>query len=331
MIPCLAPNRERGVPVMGGRWFDEELSGCRLGDGRLDSRLRQLVERLAIGFGETIPLACQDSANTKAACRFFSNDRVSEEDILRGHFDATRRRFAASDGPILILHDTTEFSWRRRRPEAVGFTTKVSSGKDKSGRDRMHTVCGFLMHSSLAATTDGSPLGVAAAKFWTRKKFKGTNALRKKINPTRIPIEGKESMRWLDNLRQSTGLLGDPARCVHICDREGDIWELFCLARELDTHFLVRRCSDRLAGDGSRRVALIMAEEKVRGLHRVAVRDDKGKLGSTQVEISYRRITIRPPIAKQRRYPALMLTVLHAREPEEPVGRPRIDWMLICT
>ena len=72
-----------------------------------------------------------------------------------------------------------------------------------------------------------------------------------------------------------------------------------------------------------------MAEEKVRGLHRVAVRDDKGKLGSTQVEISYRRMTIRPPIAKQKRYPALMLTVLHAREPEEPVGRPRIDWKLI--
>ena len=72
-----------------------------------------------------------------------------------------------------------------------------------------------------------------------------------------------------------------------------------------------------------------MAEEKVRGLHRVAVRDDKGKLGSTQVEISYRRMTIRPPIAKQKRYPALMLTVLHAREPEVPVGRPRIDWKLI--
>ena len=72
-----------------------------------------------------------------------------------------------------------------------------------------------------------------------------------------------------------------------------------------------------------------MAEEKVRGLHSVAVRDDKGKLGSTQVEISYRRITIRPPIAKRKRYPALVLTVLHAREPEEPVGRPRIDWKLI--
>ena len=167
---------------------------------------------------------------TKTAYRFFSNERVSEEDILRGHFDATRHRFAASDGPILILHDTTEFVWKRRRSEAVRFTTKVRSGKEKHGRERMHTLCELLMHSSLATTTGGLQLGMAAARFWSRKMFKGTNALKRKINPTRVPIEGKENMRWLDNLRQSTDLLGDPACWVHIGDREGDIWELFCLA-----------------------------------------------------------------------------------------------------
>jgi hypothetical protein len=54
------------------------------------------------------------------------------------------------------------------------------------------------MHSSLVVTSDGLPLGLAAAKFWSRDKFKGTNALKKKINPTRVPIEEKESVRWLD-------------------------------------------------------------------------------------------------------------------------------------
>ena len=79
------------------------------------------------------------------------------------------------------------------------------------------------------------PLGLAAVKFWTREKFKGTAALKKKINPTRVPIEGKESIRWLENLRQSTALFGDPARCIHIGDRESDIYELFCTAAELGT------------------------------------------------------------------------------------------------
>jgi hypothetical protein len=75
----------------------------------------------------------------------------------------------------------------------------------------------------LAVTTEGLPLGLAAVKFWTRKAFKGTNALKRKINPTRVPIEQKESVRWLENLRQSTALFAQPQRCVHIGDRESDI------------------------------------------------------------------------------------------------------------
>ncbi|GAB6843682.1 hypothetical protein JCM2811A_26840 [Methylorubrum rhodinum] len=36
-----------------------------------------------------------------------------------------------------------------------------------------------------------------------------------------------------------------------------------------------------------------------------------------------------PPIGKQKRYPALSLTILHAREPGVPKDRPPIDWRLI--
>ena len=112
-----------------------------------------------------------------------------------------------TDGLVLVLHDTTEFSYQREKPEAIGITKSINSGRDKAGRLRSHTVCGILMHSSLAVTTEGLPLGLAAVKFWTRKKFKGTAALKKKINPTRVPIEKKESIRWLENLKQSTELL----------------------------------------------------------------------------------------------------------------------------
>lgn len=79
-------------------------------------------------------------------------------------------------------------------------------------------VCELFMHSSLAVTTGGSTLGLAAVKFWTRKKLKGSKALSKKINPTRIPIEQKESFCWLENLQESTSLLANPEQCVHIGD-----------------------------------------------------------------------------------------------------------------
>jgi hypothetical protein len=161
------------------------------------------------------------------------------------------------------------------------------------------------MHSSLAVTTDGLPLGLAAVKFWTRKKFKGTAALKKKINPTRVPIEKKESVRWLDNLRQSIDLLGEPARCIHVGDRESDIFELYCLTRDLGAHFIVRTQTDRLAGDGGHTVSEEMDQVAIKGLHRVEVRDEKGDAISVTLEIRTKRIHILPPIGKHKRYPAL--------------------------
>ena len=262
--------------------------------------------------------SAQDWANTKAAYRFFSNERVNEADILAGHFQATKDRFTASQGPILVLHDTTEFSFRRESPDKIGITYRVTGVRDKEGRLRLHTVCGILMHSSLALTTEGLPLGLAAIKFWNRKKFKGTAALKKKINPTRVPIEHKESIRWLQNLRQSTETLGDPGRCVHIGDRESDIYELFCTAKEIGTHFLVRTCVDRLAGDGKHTVAADMAKAEIKGRYRVEVRDANGNPDIADLDIKFERLHLLPPIGKQKQYPPLDLTVVHAKERGEP-------------
>ena len=312
-----------------GGWVDREVAGCEFSDARLDDRFRKLLAQIGSAMGQSIPLVCQDWANTKAAYRFFSNDRVSEAEILAGHFQSTRDRVAATDGLALVLHDTTEFTYQRERSEAIGITKNINSGRDKAGRLRSHTVCGILMHSSLVVTTDGLPLGLAAIKFWTRKKFKGIAALKKKINLTRIPIEKKESVRWLENLKQSTDLLADPGRCLHIGDRESDIFELFCAAQEVGTHFLVRTCVDRLAGDGDHTIADEMDEVAVKGLHRIEVRDSNGNLDQATIEIRYRKIRVLPPIGKQQRYPALTLTVIHAEERGTPKKRKKIDWRLI--
>ena len=241
--------------------------------------------RLGSGIGGSIPLVCQDWANTKAAYRFFSNDRVSEADILAGHFQSTRERFAATIGTTLILHDTSEFSYQRAKPDLIGITHSNHCGRDEYGLSRYRTICGILMHSSLAITTEGLPLGLAAIKFWTRKKFKGCNALKRAVNPTRVPIKEKESFRWLENLKQATELLDEPGRCVHIGDRESDIYELFCTAQEAGTHFLIRTCVDRLAGNGKHTIADEMAAAPVVGQHRIQARNDKGEPSTAVLEI----------------------------------------------
>jgi hypothetical protein len=315
--------------VGAGVALDKELAGCQFCDLRLGRRFRKFAGQLSTRLGQTIPLACQDWSNTKAAYRFLANSRVNEMAILAGHFQATRERFAATDGPILVLHDTTEFSYTRESRKAIGILYKSCGRKDRDGRPRLHTVCGILMHSSLVVTAEGLPLGLAAIKFWTRSKFKGTNALKKRVNPTRVPIEAKESVRWLENLRQSTELLSEPSRCIHIGDRESDIYELFCAAQESGTKFLVRTCVDRLAGDGGRTIAAAMRRIKMKATHEVEVRDAKGTVSKAIVKVKYHRLRVHPPVGKQQQYPPLMLTVISAQEASTPRGRDKIDWKLI--
>ena len=136
-----------------GSWIDQELAGCVFADERLGRRFSVLMEQLSKGLGQTLPLACGDWASTKAAYRFLDNRRVSEQDIPAGHFQATQTRFASINGPILVLHDTAEFSFTRSDIRSIGQTRKAPAGPQKvDGRRRMFTVCGILMHSSQAVT-----------------------------------------------------------------------------------------------------------------------------------------------------------------------------------
>ena len=90
----------------------------------------------------------------------------------------------------------------------------------------------------VASTTLSKPPLVRASIF--QKSNAHANDFDHPHRPSRVLPETSSQRRTLsEHKTRSTGLLGEAGRCVHICDREGDIWELFCLARELDTHFLV--------------------------------------------------------------------------------------------
>lgn len=101
--------------------------------------------------GQPLPLACQDWAGTKAAYRFFSNERFGEDAILSDHFAATAVRCAATEGTILVVQDTTEFSYKWAKPDTFA---RAPTGRDRNGKLRMHTQCGLLMHSSLMRASE---------------------------------------------------------------------------------------------------------------------------------------------------------------------------------
>ena len=286
------------MKIKDASWLELETKTSKFKDGRLNTRFKSLMGQIWAGIGKTIPYACQDWANTKAAYRFFSNDRVSEIEILQGHFQSTKDRCDKIKGPIFILQDTTEFSYKREKPELIGLTRVIKTER-VYGHPMFHSICGLLMHSSLAVTPEGLPLGLTAIKFWTRKKLQG-RILKNKVNATRIPIEEKESIRWLENMRNTIELLEEPKKCIHIGDRENDIYEFFCLANELKTNFIVRARLDRLCSKQKRTIIEEMDEASIKGAHRIELK-------------------ILPPEGKKKRYPAIYVTIVHGIERDTPI------------
>src|SRR5262245_55193490 len=243
-------------------WVKTEGAGGEFGDRRLGRRCEKVVAALSGRLGSSLSVACQDWANTKAAYRFRANERVREREILAGHLQATRDRAAATEGPRLVRHDTTEFSFTRRNGAAMGLLRKLPI---QSACGTPVVGCGILMHASLLIPTDGVPLGLGAIKFGTRKRCKGTDALKRKINPTRVPIATTESLRGLENWQHTTARVGAPQRGIPIGDRESDSYELCCLGQKQRTHFRFRTCVDRVAGDGTTLISELLAQAPVQG------------------------------------------------------------------
>lgn len=113
---------------------------------------------MAEAIGAPIAMACQDWANTQAVYRFRSNSSVNEDEILAGHFQATQARVAALKGLILVLQDTTEFSYQRHDSTKIGAIGLALSRRDDDGRLRPHTVCGLLMHYQIQMRRWHGPL-----------------------------------------------------------------------------------------------------------------------------------------------------------------------------
>ena len=310
-------------------WVETELSGSEFKDKRLGERFKKIVKAMSTGTGKTIPEVCAEWAMTKSTYRFLSNDRVEESEMLAGHFQQTRARIQQCEGPILILHDTTEFTYSRENADAIGYTRKLpASQRIKAVFGDNPKACGILMHASLAITPEGLPLGLTSSRFWTRQVFKNTNQMKRKVNPTRIPIEEKESIKWLDNLRASTDWVQEmPSKLVHIGDRENDIYEYFCECDQLGSYFLIRSCVNRLANEATLAEEIALQETGFK--HAISFADSEGDYQQTQLEVKVKCVELHPPLDKQSRYPSLHVSIVSAMETEAPTNRERIQWTLI--
>src|SRR6476660_9805040 len=68
-----------------GKWAEQEFSNIDLGDLRLNKRLIQIAESFSESPESPINQACETWAETKAAYRFFQNDSVNVDALLKSH------------------------------------------------------------------------------------------------------------------------------------------------------------------------------------------------------------------------------------------------------
>jgi hypothetical protein len=103
---------------------------------------------------------------------------------------------------------------------------------------------GFFVHPVLTIDAETEQCyGLADAQLWRRYK-------RKAANYKRLPIERKESFRWLKGGSQAKAVLTKASMVTILDDREGDIYEKWARLPNRTTHLLTRASQNRSLADG---------------------------------------------------------------------------------
>jgi Transposase DNA-binding/Transposase Tn5 dimerisation domain len=322
-------------------WVWDEMATADLKDKRLNDRLREVLSQLAARPTASIPGACGGHAEMTAAYRFFDNEKATWPAILSPHVEATRRRVA--EQPVIILaNDTTEVDVTR--PEQP-----VEGAGPLDGGPRQ----GAFLHPLHAFTPDGTPLGTLYAQTWVREDEVVCASL-SRAERASIPIEEKESYRWIEMLRRAReeALRCPSTQWVCVADSEADIYELLIegMVEPRRVDWIVRACQNRALmaekcrPDAEKYVHEAILAQSVLFTQTIQVRGRKAKVAcetrgrrqpresrETQVEVRAARVTLRPPWRVDRKLPAVTINAVLVREIDPPKDDEPVEWLLLTS
>lgn len=307
---------------------DEEFEGADLGDPRLEARLLTLASALDDAPQSSLARASKSVAAREAAYRFVENHRVTMEAVMEPHQRKTVARCVAEEGPVYVISDTTEFTFKgERRGESLGRI---------QGKQR-----GFLAHVALAVSSSGQrkPLGVLGIDLIVRdeQEKRHRNVQARKHDPKR------ESLKWPSMVERAEGQLTGKA-AIHIMDREGDIFESLGALTAAGRRFVIRSGQDRwVQGEGRLFTVIagapVVLEREVKLSRRTKpARTTHGRGHPPRSEriaklaISSRSVTLRRPKTTTTEYPAeVTVNVVNVHEPSAPDGEPPVQWVLLTS
>lgn len=164
--------------------------------------------------------------------RFLRNGRVTLAKLIEGVCAGVEARSAGRH--VLAIEDTSELNYQAHAGRVAGLGC-VGNGRDK----------GLFVHPVLAVDADdGACLGLAQLHLWQRTKGKAANY-------QSLPIEDKESVRWISAAQGACQRMPQARKITVIADRESDIYEMWERLPDARTELLIRACHDRRLGSSA--------------------------------------------------------------------------------
>lgn len=326
-------------------WAAEEFADIRLGDKRLENRLVKLCNRFSECPESPINQACADWAETKAAYRFFQNGNVQNDEILAAHRRKTVQRAWAHE-TVLAVQDTSYFVYTSHmKTEGLG---KMSLKKGKN-IDKIYSK-GLVMHTCLALTTQGLPLGLLDQNIFVRKLRPEHQRRSKggKYVQDVLPVEEKETYRWLQALIATEEAVKD-TRVVTVCDREADLYDFFKLSQQLDAAVLVRATANRTINRKSRyaekgvsKLWDYMLQQAETGSYTIQIPSraktkhcEARQARSATLVVRFAPFSLNPPRNnpkhKTEQLPDIDMNAVYVLEPDPPAGEDPVEWMLLTS
>lgn len=319
-------------------WAQQEFGGAELGDQRLSERLVDSARLQAQMPGRAFCGVAQgDPAAIKGHYRLIDHpdvEQVSMAAILAPHRQRTLQRMKAQT-TVLLVSDGSDANYAGlAQCQGLG-----SIGTNQTGARSP----GLHLHSTLALTTEGLPLGVLGAQCAAPVE----KAKDDKRPASQIPIEEKKTFAWMQGLRDCVALADElpGTHLINMMDREADFFELFDEQRKTGkVDLLVRAKHDRAtcnepeshlfdavrASPVQSRIQINVPRQSARP-KRAKQKARPGKLQRTaQVALRYRCIELRPP-AQHKDRPPLKLWVVHAQEISPPADAEPVEWFLLTT
>lgn len=308
-------------PERPEHWAEEEFGTVGLYDNRLKQRLYKIAQDFYGQPQAGIPEACGCKARTMGAYRLFHNPKVTMDVVLKAHKEATLERIKA-ERIVLAPQDSTTLNYS---------THPMTEGLGPI-RNTDDTFMGLLLHDTLAFTEEGTPLGILDAQCWARDpQDRG-----KRYRRHDLPIEQKESMKWLRSFRKVAELqkLCPDTLLVSIGDRESDLYELFVEAVQDSggPGLLVRAEKSRNRKVEEQFLWEFMSRRDVAGSLKIHVpRRGSRKARDAWVDLRFAEVELKAP-SRSGSVPAVRVWAVYILEQasDERVDSP-IEWMLLTT